>query len=306
MTLTIAGYPKTRCRKDVSLFFILAKIGWFVLQPLVAILLLALLGVLAWRFRFRRIGATIAALSFVVLVVCSLTPAGLLMTALLEDRFPQPQLPAAVTGIVVLGGSFDTRVARTRGEPELNEAADRVTGALALAHRYPKARILFSGGVAAVLEDDIPETEAAQAFLAAQGLDPARLLLDGRARDTYENAVYSKALANPKPGETWLLVTSASHMPRAVGCFRVAGFDVMPYPVDYRTPAGPAVWRPSSATTRNLEKVHFAIREYLGLAAYYATGRTDALFPGPLPLMPETPLIETTLPSTSANSAATR
>ena len=251
------------------------------LQPLVAILLLALLGVLAWRLRFRRIGAAIAALSLVVLAVCSLTPAGLLMTAYLEDRFPRPELPEHVTGIVVLGGSFDTRVARTRGEPELNEAADRVTEAMALAHRYPQAKILFSGGVAAVLEDDIPETDAAKAFFAAQGLDPARLLLDGRARDTYENAVYSKVIADPKPGETWLLVTSASHMPRAVGCFRAAGFDVTPYPVDYRTPSGPAVWRPSSATTRNLEKVHFAIREYLGLAAYYLTGRTGSLIPGP-------------------------
>ncbi len=203
------------------------------------------------------------------------------MTAFLEDRFAQPELPEQITGIVVLGGSFDTRVARTRGEPELNEAADRVTAALALAQRYPQAKILFSGGVAAVLEDDIPETEAAQAFFGAQGFDPARLLLDGRARDTYENAVYSKALADPKPVQTWLLVTSASHMPRAVGCFRVAGFDVTPYPVDYRTPEGSAVWRPSSTTTRNLEKVHFAIREYLGLAAYYLTGRTDALVPAP-------------------------
>lgn len=204
------------------------------------------------------------------------------MTAYLENRFPQPELPDRIAGIVVLGGAFDTRVARTRGEPELNEAGDRVTAALALAHRYPQAKVLFSGGVAAVLEDDIPETDAASAFFTAQGLDPARLLLDGRARDTYENAVYSKALADPKPSETWLLVTSASHMPRAVGCFRVAGFDVTPYPVDYRTPSGTAVWRPSSTTTRNLEKVHFAIREYLGLVAYYLTGRTDAFIPAPL------------------------
>jgi len=76
-------------------------------------------------------------------------------------------------------------------------------------------------------------------------------------------------------------VTSAYHMPRAVGSFRVAEFSVLPYPVDYRTPSGTALWRPSSATTRNLEKVHFAIREYLGLLAYRLAGRTDALIPGP-------------------------
>lgn len=203
------------------------------------------------------------------------------MTAVLEDRFPRPALPDRVDGIIVLGGMFDTRVARTRGVPELNEAADRVTTARALAFRYPQARILFSGGVAAVLEEDIPETDVAEAFFAALELDPDRLLLDHRARDTFENAVYARELAQPQPGETWLLITSASHMPRAVGCFRVAGFDVVAYPVDYRTPSGPALWRPSTATTRNLEKVHFAIREYVGLLAYYLAGRTDALFPAP-------------------------
>ena len=70
-------------------------------------------------------------------------------------------------------------------------------------------------------------------------------------------------------------------MARAVGCFRQADFEVLPYPVDYRTPGGAEVWRPSSASVRNVEKVHFAIREYLGLLAYWVQGRTDALFPAP-------------------------
>jgi uncharacterized SAM-binding protein YcdF (DUF218 family) len=239
------------------------------------------LGFLARRLRYRRLGGALYGLAGLALVLCSLTPAGLVMMAVLEDRFPRPALPDDVDGIVVLGGMFDTRVGRTRGEPELNEAGDRVTVARALAFRYPEARVLFSGGVAAVLEEDIPETDVAEAFFASLDLEPDRLLLDDRARDTFENAVYAKELARPQPGETWLLVTSASHMPRAVGCFRVAGFDVIPYPVDYRTPKGPALWRPSTATTRNLEKVHFAIREYVGLAAYHVAGRTDALFPAP-------------------------
>lgn len=263
------------------MFFYAAKIAWLLLQPLVAIIVLGALGFIARRFRFRRVGATLYGIAAVALVVVSLTPAGLLMTAVLEDRFPVPVLPDEVHGIVVLGGVFDTRVTRTRGEPELTDAADRATAARALAFRYPEARILFSGGVAAVLEEDIPETDAAEAFFASLDLAPERLLLDDRARDTFENAVYAREMAQPQPGETWLLVTSASHMPRSVGCFRVAGFDVIPYPVDFRTPKGSAVWRPSNATVRNLEKVHFAIREYVGLAAYYVAGRTDALFPAP-------------------------
>ncbi|WP_332873851.1 YdcF family protein [Aurantimonas marina] len=246
-----------------------------------AILLLGAIGLLAWRLRYRRIAATLYSLAAIALAVSSLTPAGLLMTAFLENRFPRPELPDEIAGIVVLGGAFDTRVARTRGEPELNEAADRVTASLALARRYPDAKVLYSGGVAAVFEDDIPETEAASDLYLSLGLAADRLALDSRARDTYENALFAKQLAQPKPGEVWLLVTSAYHMPRAVGSFRVAEFPTLPYPVDYRTPSGTALWRPSSATTRNLEKVHFAIREYLGLLAYRLAGRTNALIPSP-------------------------
>ncbi|MEF2550212.1 YdcF family protein [Aurantimonas sp. A2-1-M11] len=263
------------------MFFYAAKIGWFVLQPLAAILLVVILGLLALALGRARLAAGLIALSVAALAVCSLTPAGLMMMAVLEDRFPRPELPDRVDGIIVLGGAFDTRVARTRGLTELNDAADRVTAGMELARRYPQAKLLFSGGVAALLEEDIPETEAAEVLYIGLGLEQDRLLLDGRARDTFENAVFAKELAEPVAGEVWLLVTSASHMPRAVGCFRVADFPVLPYPVDYRTPSGPALYRPSSTTIRNLEKVHFAIREYLGLVAYRLSGRTDALFPSP-------------------------
>lgn len=264
------------------MFFYVSKIAWFILQPLVAIVILFALG-LVWRWLgFRRTSIVFTVLAGLLLVVSALTPAGLLMTAVLENRFPRPELPDDVAGIVVLGGSFDTRVAKSRGEPELNEAGDRVTEAVALARRYPQAKVIFSGGLAAIFEDDVPEVESAEAFFTALGLSGDRVILEGKARNTAENAVFSKELADPQPGEVWLLVTSASHMPRSVGCFRVAGFDVLPYPVDYRTPLGPALYRPSSATTRNLEKVHFAIREYIGLVAYRLTGRTDAFLPGPL------------------------
>lgn len=246
-----------------------------------AILLLGAFGWIARRLHYRRTGTTLYFLAAVALFVSSLTPAGLAMTAFLENRFPRPELPAEIAGIVVLGGSFDTRVARTRGEPELNEAADRVTAALALARQYPNAKLLFSGGVAAVFEEDVPETEVASDLFLSLGLAPDRLALDDSSRDTFENAIHAKNLAQPLPGEVWLLVTSAYHMPRAVGSFRVADFPVLPYPVDFRTPSGPALWRPSSATTRNLEKVHFAVREYLGLLAYRLAGRTDSLMPAP-------------------------
>ncbi|MCQ8782477.1 YdcF family protein [Mangrovibrevibacter kandeliae] len=263
------------------MFFLLSKLAWFVLQPLVALLLLAACGWGLRRLGLPALGGIALGLSVVGLLLVLFSPLGLLMMNGLEQRFPKPELPERIDGIVVLGGSFDTRVARARGGDELNEAADRVTQAAALALRYPDAKLLFTGGVAAVLEDDIPEVDAAKTFFTSLGIPQERILLEGKARNTAENAVYSKPLANPQPGETWLLVTSAYHMPRAVGCFRSAGFDVLPYPVDFRTPSGPALWRPSSLVLRNAEKVDFALREYLGLFAYWMSGRIDSLFPRP-------------------------
>ena len=66
------------------------------------------------------------------------------------------------------------------------------------------------------------------------GLAAGRVIYEERSRNTSENAEFSLAIARPQPGETWLLITSAFHMSRAVGSFRRAGWNVVPYPVDFR------------------------------------------------------------------------
>ena len=124
----------------------------------------------------------------------------------------------------------------TRGAPDINEAAERLTVVPTLARRFPTARIIYSGGDGAAHPASGSEaTYRAASCSRASGSRGTALTLEDRSRNTAENAVYSKALAAPKPGERWLLVTSAYHMPRAVGAFRKAGFEVDAYPVDYRT-----------------------------------------------------------------------
>ncbi|UHD44373.1 YdcF family protein [Aureimonas altamirensis] len=261
------------------MFFYLSKIFWFGVQPLSLVMILIAFGLVAGLVGWRKLSAWLTGVGLASLLVIGLSPLGLLMMNGLEDRIPRPPLPERVDGIIILGGALDTRVSGLRGEPELNDAADRVTEGVALARRFPQARVIFSGGNASVFADDISEAGVAGRLMESLGLEPGRIELEDRSRDTYENAVQTRQMAEPKPGEVWLLVTSAFHMPRAVGCFRVVGFDVVPWPVDYRTPTGAAVWRPSAANIRNVEKVHFAIREYIGLAAYWLSGRTDALLP---------------------------
>ena len=130
--------------------------------------------------------------------------------------------------------------AGARGAPALNEAAERMVEAAILSRRYPEARIAFSGGDAGILYSSSSEAEgAAVAADRARRCASDRLILEAKSRDTYENAAFLKAELTRKgelgPGKRWLLITSAYHMPRAIGAFRKAGFDVEAWPVDYRT-----------------------------------------------------------------------
>src|SRR5690606_22170344 len=119
------------------------------------------------------------------------------------------------------------------------------------------------------------------AFLKAAGVAPERIVLESQSRNTFENALYLRDLLEPRPGNQWLLVTSAWHMPRAVGAFRQAGFSVIAWPTDYRTRGAGDLARPFDTMTEGLRRTDMAVREWIGLVAYRMLGRSDALFPAP-------------------------
>jgi uncharacterized SAM-binding protein YcdF (DUF218 family) len=170
-----------------------------------------------------------------------------------------------------------------RNEVSLNESAERVTVVAELARHYPNARIVFSGGNGNLLLREGAEADLAIELFKSFGIDPKRLISENHSRNTVENALFSKRMVNPKPGERWLLVTSAYHMPRAIGVFRAAQFEVEAYPVDFRTRGWDDVMLPFGTVGDGLRRVDTAIREWVGLAAYRITGWSSALFPGPKP-----------------------
>lgn len=184
----------------------------------------------------------------------------------LEQAYRVPPWPAQVDGIVLLGGAEQPAATLLHGSGHVNDAGDRLLATLALARRYPQARIVVSGTSDALQGGDRPPPAILARILTDAGLDPARLVIEPRARNTRENAVFSRAVAAPRPGERWLLVTSAFHMPRAMREFAAAGWpEVTPFPTDYRTtgPAGGFGWAPVA----NLAAISLAAKEYLGLIA---------------------------------------
>ncbi len=162
-------------------------------------------------------------------------------------------------------------------------APDRIIAAAALARRYPNARVVFSGGSANLISNDAREADYAGAIFESLGIAKSRLIMERQSRNTQENAEFSKALVAPKAGERWLLVTSAFHMPRSVGLFRKAGFDVEPYPVDWRVGGRDDLFTFTSIAVDGLARTDLAVREWMGLLAYRATGKINELLPAPGP-----------------------
>jgi len=260
------------------MLFLLSKFVGAALSP-GSLLLFLLAFSLAWQRRRPRTSRALLALATVFVAALSLTPAANRLIAPLERRFPPAPLPDRVDGIVVLGGAIESGASTFTHQPQLNGAAGRLTAFVALARRYPDAKLVYSGGSGSVREAEDREADVARPLFASMGLDTDRVIFERDSRNTWENAVDSKRLANPQPGQTWLLLTSSWHMPRAVGCFRKAGWTVRAYPVDY--PGAEVREWLNFDFERQLPIASLAVKEWIGLAAYRALDRTDTLFPAP-------------------------
>ena len=260
------------------MFFAASKLVWAVAVPSNLLPLVGLLGLLV-GLRRPRLGGAIAAFSLSALLLCGLSPLARLAVLPLEQRFPAYAGGEAVTGVIVLGGSVESFESLRRGQFVMNDAGERMLALGDLARRFPEARLVFSGGPGGL---GAPESEATavERFAGSLGVSPGRITFEGASRNTRENALFTAALVPPKAGERWLLVTSAFHITRAMGCFRAIGYEVVAYPVDYRT-GGPEAYGAFAFVSDGLNLLDLATKEWVGLLAYRIAGYTDALWPGP-------------------------
>ena len=264
--------------------FSLSKIFWGLFNPGSLILLGVGAGILAsflpWR-GVRILGRVVLVATFAAMLAIAVLPVGPWLVLPLEDRFAAPDpMPARVDGIVALGGAIHLGRSLARGSAQLNEHGERMIAFAELARRYPQARMIFAGGSGSLRNQGDRESDFAPGLMARLGVPPERIVFERESRNTYENALFAKRLAEPRPGEVWLLVTSAFHMPRAVGVFRRAGWEVVPYPVDYMSQRADRL-HVDFQFVSGLVLVGKALHEWIGLAAYRAAGWSGELFPGP-------------------------
>ncbi len=263
------------------MFFYLSKLVTALILPSSVMTMLLVAGtVMLLRNRAPAIGRRLLVTGLAMLLMCGYSPLGNLLILPLEQRFQRPELPADVAGVLILGGFESGIIANRRGELSLNEAAERLTEGILVALARPGTKVVFTGGDATVFG---PKEAGAAGlvgqYLAAIGIPRERIVLEDQSRTTYENALFLHGMLKPRRGQRWVLVTSAFHMPRSVATFRHVGFDVVPWPADYRTRG----WIDATVFFANvpggLERVDLAFKEWIGLLAYRTSGRSAELWP---------------------------
>jgi uncharacterized SAM-binding protein YcdF (DUF218 family) len=259
--------------------FFLDKLIWAVLNPGNVLALCLFAGVILYLLSRGRRGKALVALATLGFTLLTVAPVGPATLWALEKRFPSPEaLPERVDGIVVLGGAVNSMFEFPSGVTAANCSAVRVIGAIALARRYPAAKLVLVGS--GVFPIGYADARATLRFVGDQGIAPTRVLLEEKSRTTHENVGYAKELVQPSQDQTWVLVTSAYHMPRAMGAFTAAGWRMIPYPTDFSIDARTEL-RAHFSLLDGLNDSSLAAHEWGALVLYRLMGWTRELFPAP-------------------------
>ncbi|MBL4820161.1 MAG: YdcF family protein [Gammaproteobacteria bacterium] len=263
-----------------TLFFWASKLFWMIFTPGSLIMLLVTGAWLSMMAGWQKLSRRLLTSASLLLLLIAFLPLGEWAIAPLERRFNQnPTIASPVDGIVVLGGSVSPGLSAMWDQPQLNGSAERLTSFLDLAIRYPNARLLFSGGSGDLRQQELKEADVADELFYQLGFVNHNIQFEKQSRNTYENGVFSKEMMMPAEGENWLLVTSAFHMPRAMGVFCQQQWPVTAYPVDYRSNRDDLL-RFELDVEGSLSLLSTAIHEWLGLLAYRISGKTSNLLPG--------------------------
>jgi uncharacterized SAM-binding protein YcdF (DUF218 family) len=263
------------------MYFVLSKVLWFVLKPSMVMLLGMTAGLGLVLTRFRRAGLVLFGVTFLSLWAVTVIPVGEMLIRDLEERFPkQTSVPENIGGIVVLGGSIDPLMSRGRRQIAVDSSVERLLFFAMLGDTRPDVPLVFTGGSGNLFGQDAKEGHYFEDLAKLLNLDMSRVVVETESRNTLENAAFSKKLVTIDPSRPWVLITSARHMPRAVGIFRDQGWPVIPYPVDYIT-------LPAQGWTLRLENLggqsmlDAAVHEFVGMAVAYMMGRSTSLYPAP-------------------------
>lgn len=265
--------------RNSSMFFLLSKLFWVLIQPLNAFCILGGMGFLV-RFRWDLAGQRMMNAALIGILVTGLLPVGPLLLTYLETRYPASiEMPEKIDGIVLLGGAFEAHTAKATGQISANDNIERAFCFVDLAKKHPEAKLVFSGGAGDLVHPDAMEADVAKRFFALAGLGDRTIVYEEKSRNTYENVLYSMEALDPKNTQNWVVTTSAYHMPRTMGIFKKFGWRITPYQCDMRTDGTYDVFRTLPNITGNFQSLNIAMKEIVGAAVYYVTDKSAFILP---------------------------
>jgi uncharacterized SAM-binding protein YcdF (DUF218 family) len=254
--------------------FFAAKVLALLTQPLAWVIALLTLSLMLMG-RKPQAARNCVAMALATIVFMGWQPAPDYFLRNLESQYPEfsPQADLrGFAGVVVLGGGTESgHVAQSHVQPLFTDAGERLSAPVSLLRHNPHLRVVYSGGEGTLLGRGPSEAERARLFFDSMGLTNQQVQYESASRNTYENAALSARLPGIDPTQPWLLLTSASHMPRAMRTFTKASWNVTAYPVDFRTGAS-TPWLDYSLREGS-QKWQMVLHEWLGILSYRITGR---------------------------------
>ncbi len=258
--------------------FYLSKVLWYFINPFNIFLFFIFFGFVAHFFLrnfYYKISFFFSILAFIIFAVM---PTGQYMFYQLEKKFHfQAFLPEKIDGILILSGATNPALTKEFDQINLNGSIERLTESIQLHRRYPKAKVIFSGGSGSLNNPNLTHAQVAKNFFIQQQVDVNKIFFESKSRNTFENIFYSKIIANPKQVENWILVTTAFHMTRALNVAEKLDWEFIPYAVDYQIPKKFS-WKPSFNFIHNVVAMQSASHEWIGLISYYLMGRTSKIY----------------------------
>ena len=253
--------------------FYLSKLSFLIVQPLSWVVTLLLIGlVISIAKPSVKLLRSVVVVAMSLLLLIGWTPLSNAALRSLEDRHRPPSGDLSqFAGMIVLGGAFSGDDGRSQGRVALGCSGERVVEPIPIMNRYPHMRLLFTGGEAALFPTGQPEAAVARRYFDRMGLESSRIIYEDASRNTFENSELSARMASVDVKAPWLLVTSASHMPRAMATFARTGWNVKAYPVDYASVVEVSPLNYSLAGGAAAWQV--AVREFVGLLVYRSAGK---------------------------------
>ena len=258
--------------------FFLSKFLWLLINPFNIFIYILLLVIFLLILKKNKTALVLLIFNVLFILMISVFPLGNFLLFQLEKKFHNVDpVTVKIDGILILGGASNPYLSSIHKQLIFNNSSERLIESIKLIKKYKDAKVVFSGGLGDINYPNLDHAKVAKDLFDSMEINTTEIIFENKSKNTYENIIFSKKIANIKKNEKWLLVTSAFHMNRAMLIANKHGLNLIPYPVDFRLSKN-FNFKPTLRLIGNLKSLDMSLREWTGLFAYYLMGRSSGVY----------------------------